>query len=80
MTRHTLSDAYESSQALLLAQATRPHAEPTSNVKIARNAREIYQFEVDVSSRDPDEALRKAKEMVADLDATYPASNGNGAS
>ncbi len=72
MTRHTLSDAYESSQALLLAQATRPHAEPTSDVEFTRNAKGDMQFRVSVTKRDPDEAYEKALELALKADTAFP--------
>ena len=72
MTRHTLSDAYESSQALLLAQATRPHAEPTSDVEIARNAKGDWQCKVAVTMHDPDAAYAKAVELARKFDTEFP--------
>ena len=76
MTRHTLSDAYESSQALLLAQATRPHAEPTSDVEVTRNAKGDWQGKVSVTMRDPDEAFAKAVELARRFESEFPFSNG----
>ncbi len=72
MTRHTLSDAYESSQALLLAQATRPHAEPTSTHEIARNAKGDWQGKFAVTMRDPDAAYDKTVELARRFDADFP--------
>ncbi len=72
MTRHTLSDAYESSQALLLAQATRPHAEPTSDVEVTRNAKGDWQFKVAVTMRDADAAFAKAVELAAKAELRFP--------
>ena len=72
MTRHTLSDAYESQQALLLAQATRPHAEPTSDVEVTRNAKGEWQFKVAVTDRDPDAAYAKSVELARMLAGEFP--------
>ena len=74
--RHTLSKAYEDSRALLLAQATRPHAEPTSDVEIARNAKGDWQFKVAVTGHDPDAAFTKACQLAAALNDAYPFGNG----
>ena len=72
MTRHTLSDAYEQSQALLMAQATRPHAEPTSDVEITRNAKGDWQFKVAVTGHDPDAAFAKACALAVELEHRFP--------
>ncbi len=72
MSRHTLSDAYESSQALLLAQATRPHAEPTSDVEVTRNAKGDWQFKVAVTMYDADAAWEKAVELASALAQRFP--------
>ena len=74
--RHTLSDAYEQSQALLMAQATRPHAEPTSDVEVTRNAKGDWQFKVAVTMHDPNEAYRKACELAESLAHKFPFVNG----
>jgi hypothetical protein len=76
--RHTLSKAYQDSQDLLRAQATRPHAEPTSDVEVTRNAKGDWQFKVAVTDHDPNEAYRKAKELAAALDQELPFPSSNG--
>ncbi len=70
--RHTLSDAYEQSQALLMAQATRPHAEPTSDVEVTRNAKGDWQFKVAVTMHDPIEAWKHAVALVRRLEVEFP--------
>jgi hypothetical protein len=70
--RHTLSKAYQDSQDLLRAQATRPHAEPTSDVEVTRNAKGDWQFKVAVTDHDPNEAYRKASELAEALTQRFP--------
>jgi hypothetical protein len=70
--RHTLSKAYEDSRSLLLAQATRPHAEPTSDVEVTRNAKGDWQFKVAVTAHDPDKAWEKAVQLVRQLETEFP--------
>ncbi len=76
MTRVTVSDAYQNAYNVLMAQATRPHAEPTSDVEITRNAKGDWQFKVAVTGRDPDAAHAKACELADALAEKYPYSNG----
>jgi hypothetical protein len=70
--RHTLSKAYQDSQDLLRAQATRPHAEPTSDVEVTRNAKGDWQFKVAVTDHDPDAAYAKARELAIRLEDEFP--------
>lgn len=70
--RHTLSKAYADSQDLLRAQATRPHAEPTTNVEIARNAKSDWQCKIAVTLNDADAAYDKARELALRFDADFP--------
>ena len=74
--RHTLSKAYDDSRALLLAQATRPHAEPTSDVEIARNAKGDWQLKAAVTMHDPDAAFAKAVELARLFESEFPFGNG----
>ncbi len=74
--RHTLSKAYDDSRALLLAQATRPHAEPTSDAEIARNAKGDWQGKFSVTAHDPDAAYAKAVELARRFDTEFPFGNG----
>jgi hypothetical protein len=74
--RHTLSKAYQDSQDLLRAQATRPHAEPTSDVEVTRNAKGDWQFKVAVTDHDPNEAYRKACELGEALAQRFPFGDG----
>jgi hypothetical protein len=75
--RHTLSKAYQDSQDLLRAQATRPHAEPTSDVEVTRNAKGDWQFKVAVTDHDPNEAYRKACELAEALTQRFPFGDGS---
>jgi hypothetical protein len=70
--RHTLSKAYQDSQDLLRAQATRPHAEPTSDVEVTRNAKGDWQFKVAVTAHDPNDAYDKACELAVMLANRFP--------
>ncbi len=79
MSRVTVSDAYQNAYNVLMAQATRPHAEPTSDVEVTRNAKGEWQFKVSVTDRDPDAAYRKACELSEALAQRYPFGNGDGA-
>ena len=74
--RVTVSDAYQNAYNVLMAQATRPHAEPTSDVEVTRNAKGEWQFKVSVTDRDPDAAYRKACELSEQLAKAYPFGNG----
>ena len=58
-----------------MAQATRPHAEPTSDVEVTRNAKGEWQFKVSVTDRDPNAAYRKACELSEALAQRYPFGN-----
>ncbi len=80
MSRVTVSDAYQNAYNVLMAQATRPHAEPTSDVEVTRNAKGEWQFKVSVTDRDPDAAYRKACELSSMLAEAYPFGNGSEAS
>lgn len=62
-----------------LALATR-RSEPTSSVKITRNAKGDIQYEVDVTATTAQEAFDVAATVEAQLSELYPrAENGNGA-
>jgi hypothetical protein len=70
--RHTLSKAYQDSQDLLRAQATRPHAEPTSDAEITRNAKGDWQGKFAVTAYSADEAYEKARELALRFDTEFP--------
>ena len=66
-------DQIESLNGLLLAQATRPHAEPTSDVEINRSTTNgRYGFKVSVTAREAHEAKLIACEIVDELERRYP--------
>jgi hypothetical protein len=76
--RHTLSKAYQDSQDLLRAQATRPHAEPTSDVEVTRNAKGDWQFKVAVTMHDAEDAYWKACDLAERLAGRFPFASSNG--
>ncbi len=56
-----------------MAMATRPHAEPTSDVEVNRSTTNgRWGFKVSVTARDPDEAYRKACELAESLAQKFP--------
>src|SRR5690349_6737568 len=58
---------------IALAMATRPHAEPTTDVEITRSTTNgRFGFKVSVSARDADTAYEKAKELVERAEADFP--------
>ena len=63
---------------LALQLASRQPSNPTSSVKLTRNASGNVQIDVDVTDRDPDVAAEKARELFDRLVEVYPRVNGNG--
>jgi hypothetical protein len=58
---------------IALAQATRPHAEPTTDVEVNRSTTNgRWGFKVSVSARDADEAYEKAKELALRAEQDFP--------
>ena len=67
------ADVIDNQAALLMAQATRPHAEPTSDVEINRSTTNgRYGFKVSVTAREAHEAKLIAMEIVSELEKAYP--------
>jgi hypothetical protein len=58
---------------IALAMATRPHAEPTTDVEVNRSTTNgRWGFKVSVSARDADEAYAKAKELALQAEKDFP--------
>jgi len=61
---------------LSMAWAQRGPAPPEQSIDITRNAKGDYQFGVTVRGADLDEVLERAKAAAAELERTYPRTNG----